>query len=115
MQSALAALSTYKLRAALTLIGILVGVAGLVLINAYGQATRLAMATLFSGAGASLVSIEYVPRTSGGAMATGGQSTLTQQDLQAAQRVPHVSAASGRAMGRLQLVAGANNFTSMVW
>jgi ABC-type antimicrobial peptide transport system permease subunit len=115
VQSAVVALSTYKLRAALTLIGILIGVAGLVLIDAYGQATRLAMATLFSGAGASLVSIDYVPPTSSGAIAAGGQSTLTQQDLQAVQRVPHVAAASGRAMGRLQLVAGANNFTSMVW
>src|SRR5262245_19496356 len=90
VQCAVAALSTYKLRAGLTLIGILVGVAGLVLIDAYGQATRLAMATLFSGAGASLVSIDYVPPTSGGAIAA-AQSTLTQQDLEAAQRVPHVA------------------------
>ena len=115
VQSAAAALSSYKMRATLTLIGILVGVAGLVLIDAYGQATRVAMETMFGGAGATLVTVDYTPPTSSGVIATSSQSTLSLQDVQAVQRVPHVTSASGRVMGRLQLVAGSNNFTSMVW
>jgi putative ABC transport system permease protein len=115
VRSAAAALSSYKLRATLTLIGILVGVAGLVLIDAYGQATRVAMDTMFGSAGATLVTIDYTPPTSSGVIASSSQSTLSPRDVQALQRVPHVTAASGRVMGSQQLVAGSNNFTSMVW
>ena len=96
VQSAAAALSSYKMRATLTLIGILVGVAGLVLIDAYGQATRVAMETMFGGAGATLVTVDYTPQTSSGVIATSSQSTLSLQDVQAVQRVPHVTSASGR-------------------
>jgi putative ABC transport system permease protein len=112
--SALAALGHYKLRAALTLVGMLIGVAGLLIIDAFGQTARAATAGVF-GAAATLVTVEYSAPSSNGTFTGGGQSTLTPQDAQAVQRMPHVVAASPMLAGRFDMVAGAKNWNSMVW
>ena len=113
VQSALGALASYKIRAALTLIGILVGVAGLLLIDAFGQATQVASAAMLGSA--TLINIRYTPPSTGGVYAGTGQSTLTPQDLQAVQRLPHVIAVSPINANRFALVAGSNTWNSMVY
>ena len=113
IQSAVGALATYKLRAALTLVGILVGVAGLLVIDAFGQINRVAESSMFNTA--TLINIAYAAPTSGGVFSGTGQSTLTAQDVQAVERVPHATEVSPVTAGRLQLVAGSNNWNSMAW
>src|SRR5260370_8644901 len=79
VQSALGALASYKIRAALTLIGILVGVAGLLLIDAFGQATQVASAAMLGSA--TLINITYTPPSTAGVYAAPGHSTLPPQHL----------------------------------
>jgi len=113
VQSALGALASYKLRAALTLIGIVVGMAGLLVIDAFGQVRQMASAALFSSA--TLITVKYAPPSTGGVYAGTGQSTLTPQDVQTVQRLPHVIAVSPINAARFALAAGSNNWSSMVY
>lgn len=112
VQSALEALASYKLRAALTLVGIVVGVAGLLVIDAFNQTAQAVSRVIFR---ADIVNIKYTPPSTGGVYAATGQSTLTPQDVQTVQRLSHVIAVSPINTGRFTLQAGSNNWSSMVW
>jgi putative ABC transport system permease protein len=113
VQSALAALLSYKLRAALTLVGIVVGVAGLLVINAFGQLQKAASGQVF--ASANVINVKYAQRSTGGVFAGGGQSTLTPQDVQTVQKQAHVTAVSPINAARFELQAGSNSWSTMVF
>jgi putative ABC transport system permease protein len=113
VQSALAALLSYKLRAALTLVGIVVGVAGLLVIGAFGQLQKSAAGQIF--ATGTVISVKYAERSANGVFAGAGQSTLTPQDVQTIQRQAHVTAVSPINAGKFELQAGSNSWSTMVY
>jgi ABC-type antimicrobial peptide transport system permease subunit len=126
--SALESLAAHKLRSALTLLGIVVGVAAVLAINVYGQLTQQAVARQFGPLGATLVSVTPQPPpiqpTVGGGpvIKTGGPGQfpsipppLDERDLQALKTVPHVTAAAlNDAVPPLQAIANGQNIQARV-
>jgi ABC-type antimicrobial peptide transport system permease subunit len=112
-RSAGQSLGAYRLRAALTLVGIVVGVAGLLLILDLGDVTQDYVALQWSHVGANSVSVGYRPAPGVGKAAAMAMSTLSLADVQALQRLPHVTAASPIGFDGIPIVAGA--ITSGGW
>jgi putative ABC transport system permease protein len=73
------------------------------------------VATAGAFGNATIVNVDYAPPATGGVYAGAGQSTLTVQDLQTVQRIPHVITLSPMVGGRFQIGAGSNHWGSMVW
>jgi ABC-type antimicrobial peptide transport system permease subunit len=126
--SALESLVAHKLRSALTLLGIVVGVAAVLAINVFGQLTQQAVARQFGPLGATLVSItpqppQMQPSLGGGPViktAEPGQvpalpAALDDRDLQALRTVPHVTgAALHDVVPPLQAIANGQNIQARV-
>jgi putative ABC transport system permease protein len=113
-ESAIESLRVHKLRSALTLLGLVVGVAAVLTINVFGQVTREVVARQFGALGATLVSVapQIPPPPPGavpgvpvkfGADSPGPNSPgpkpvfpadLNEKDLQAIRALPHVNAAA---------------------
>ena len=110
-------IAAYKLRSALTMLGLVVGVAGVVVIAAFGRFTGAMLAAQNAALGANLISVDSAPPTVNGVQ-TGADDTLTEADAQAAAKLPHVVAVSVTLtphMGlRSQVVAGGRNWSAMV-
>ncbi len=113
MRFALRAFGAYRLRSALTLFGIVVGVAALLLIVELGDVTQDYIALQWSHVGANLVSVGYRPQPGVGKAAAMAMSTLTLSDIQALQRLTHVTAVSPIGYDGVPMVTGA--FTSGGW
>jgi putative ABC transport system permease protein len=107
------ALGVYRLRAALTIVGIVVGVAALLLILDLGDVTQDYVALQWSHVGANSVSIGYRPPPGVGKAAAFAMSTLTVADVQGLQRLPHVTAASPMGYDGVPVAAG--DITSGGW
>jgi ABC-type antimicrobial peptide transport system permease subunit len=112
-ESAIESLTAHKLRSALTLLGIIVGVAAVLSLDVFGQLTRQAVERQFGPLGATLVSIApQVPPPPAGAVPgvpvkisadTAGPkpafpADLDEKDLQAIQSLPHVSSAAAHSL-----------------
>jgi putative ABC transport system permease protein len=127
-ESAIESLAAHKLRSALTLLGILVGVAAVLSIDVFGQLTRQAVARQFGPLGATLVSISpQIPPPPPGAVqgvpvkftaqdAAAGAPKLAlppdldERDLQTILSVPHVgSAALHSLIPQVQAIANGQN------
>jgi putative ABC transport system permease protein len=123
-RSAFAALAVHKLRAALTIIGIVVGVAGLFAIGNLALLTRSANTRGIGGLGANVIDVAGFsvsstapPATGGGPVifrATGAPS-LTVADVQALQKLPHVVGVTPRTGNFLPVQAGDHNWTTQVF
>jgi putative ABC transport system permease protein len=109
-QSALESLVQHKLRSGLTLLGIVVGVAAVLAVNALGQLTQQTVTRQFGPLGATLINVmPQIPppppeAAAGGTVritpGSGGQQPpllppdLDEKDLQAIEGLPHVTAAA---------------------
>jgi putative ABC transport system permease protein len=108
-QSALESLVQHKLRSMLTLLGIVVGVAAVLAVNALGQLTQQAVTRQFGPLGATLINVAPQvppppPEAAGGPVritpGSGGPqppllpADLDEKDLQAIEALPHVTAAA---------------------
>jgi ABC-type antimicrobial peptide transport system permease subunit len=106
VRSALAGLRAYKLRSALTLLGMVVGVASLLLVVTLGQISRDYVEAQWTHVGANLLSIVYNPGPNTSKAVALTRSTLTDADAQAVRRLPHVVAVSPVGYDGLPVVAG---------
>jgi putative ABC transport system permease protein len=111
---ALRALSRNKLRAGLTVLGIVIGVAAVILLVSISQSTGQMITEQFEGLGTNLVFVQSGNRTTGG-VRKGAKSavTITPGDIDAIEaECPNAMAASPewRAFG-LQVVAGNQNWS----
>jgi putative ABC transport system permease protein len=127
-RSAFAALAVHKLRAALTVLGIVVGVAGLFVLGSLAALTRSASVRGIGGLGANVIDVAgfsisskappKAPPVAGGGpvvfQATGAPS-LTVADVQTLQTLPHVVGVTPRTGNRLQVQAGDHNWTTQVF
>ncbi len=118
IRTALLATSANKLRAALTILGILVGVAAVIGMVSVGEGASASISNTLNGLGTNLVLVSPGGVSSGLARGAGGAATtLTLDDvaaLQAAGAVPDAAAIEPELTGRAQVIVGSSNTTTTV-
>jgi len=110
-------ISANKVRSALTVLGIVVGIASVIVMIAVGKGAESAISSSISQAGSNLVIVmPGFGAGSGGARgARGGALTLTTEDASAIrEQVSGVANVSEERASRQQVVAGANNTNTSV-
>ncbi|HZE83900.1 MAG TPA: ABC transporter permease [Puia sp.] len=116
LRIALKALQRNKLRAFLTMLGIIIGVASVIAMVAIGQGSKQSIQQQLSGMGSNMIIIRPNSNVAAGARldATSVQ-TLTLDDVKALQKQSqHLSAVSPLASARGQAINGNNNWPTSI-
>ena len=112
------ALQRNKMRAALTMLGIIIGVSAVVAMVSIGQGAQAAVAAQIDSIGTNLLFVSAGAQNVGGVRSgTGdtGTNTLTVEDLNAIKReVPSVSMVTPTVNSRGQLVSGNMNWNTSI-
>ena len=113
------ALARNKTRAALTMLGIIIGVSAVIVMVSIGQGAQATVQAQIESMGTNLLFVsagaQNVGGVRGGAGADAGSSQLTVEDLEAIKReVPSVSMVSPVVNSRSQLVAGNQNWSTQI-
>jgi len=112
------ALARNKMRAALTMLGVIIGVGAVIAMVSIGQGAQASVQAQISSFGTNLLFVSAGAQNVGGVRSGTGDSgtnTLTEDDLQAIQReVPSVSALSPMVNSRSQLVVGNQNWNTSI-
>ena len=108
---------THKLRSFLTILGIVIGVAAVIILMSIGKGATAQILSNIESMGSDLITIS--PGASfgfGGVRSAGGSTqTLTMEDAEAiAEQVPYISAVAPYYLSNLQLVVGGENTNSQV-
>ncbi len=112
---ALQALVRNKVRSMLTMLGIVIGVAAVIVTVAIGSGARVSVQQSINSLGSNLIVVQPGSVTSTGARGGfGTASTLTPDDGMAIAQLPGVSAVSPAVTIRTQVVAGDNNWQTTV-
>jgi len=113
---ALRALARSKMRAALTALGILIGIAAVVTTSALGAGAQERMATQLTALGVNLLVVVPNAAVSGGARGAQGVAfTLNDDDAEAiAREIPSVRAVAPMMVASVQVVVGAQNWSTRV-
>lgn len=116
LRIALKALQRNKLRAFLTMLGIIIGVASVISMVAIGQGSKQSIQSALSGMGSNMIIIRPNSNISAGARldATSVQ-TLTLEDINALQKqATHISAVSPLASAKGQAIYGNSNWPTTI-
>jgi putative ABC transport system permease protein len=113
---ALRALRVNKLRSALTMLGIIIGVGSVIAMVAVGSGAANRISEQIASIGSNLIIVLPGSATSGGMrMGHGSTLTLTEEDAKAiALEIPGVQTAGGSMRGTAQLVFGNQNWSTIV-
>jgi putative ABC transport system permease protein len=115
LRLALGALIRNKVRSLLTMLGIVIGVAAVIVTVAIGAGARISVQQSIASLGSNLIVIQPGSVTQTGARTGfGGASTLTPSDGLAIAALPGVAAVSPTVSLRTQVVAGENNWQTTV-
>jgi len=116
VQIALRALRVNKLRSALTMLGIIIGVSAVIAMMAVGSGARERIAEQIRSIGSNVIIILSGSTTSGGIrIGSGSILTLTEDDATAiAREVPAVEAAAPTMRGTAQVVFGNQNWSTVI-
>jgi putative ABC transport system permease protein len=115
LRLALAALVRNKVRSILTMLGIVIGVAAVIVTVAIGAGARISVQDSISSLGSNLIVVQPGSVTlSGARTGFGGASTLTPADGLAIAALPGVASVSPVVSVRTQVVAGGNNWQTTV-
>ncbi|MFN7573309.1 MAG: ABC transporter permease [Betaproteobacteria bacterium] len=115
LRQAWRAIGAYRLRAALTMLGMVIGVASVVLMLAIGQGVQTTVNETIASMGTNLLVVQSgAPTRSGLRMPAGEAATLTLEDAAAIAEFPQVQAVAPIAQGVAQLVYGGKNWNSPV-
>jgi putative ABC transport system permease protein len=103
-----------KVRSSLTMLGVIIGVASVIAMIALGSGARAAIDAQIQSQGTNII---YVSAGSHGGhgMARGGigsSATLTIEDFQAISQIPGVAMLSPMVRGRVQVIAGNQNWAT---
>ncbi len=114
LKIALRALARNKARSALTMLGIIIGVASVIAMVSLGQGAQKQVKDQISNMGANLLIVQAGSQRLGGMRGGAGTSTtLTPDDMVAILRdIPEVAAASPSISATATLVAGNQNWTT---
>ena len=113
------ALARNKTRAALTMLGIIIGVSAVIVMVSIGQGAQATVQAQIEGMGTNLLFVSAGAQNVGGVRGGAGDantgSQLTVEDLEAIRReVPSVALVSPVVNSRAQLVSGNQNWSTQV-
>src|ERR671917_287308 len=113
------ALARNKMRAALTMLGIIIGVSAVIAMVSIGQGPQAAVQAQIDGMGTNLLFVSSGAQNVGGVRTGAGDggsgNALTAADLEAIRReVPSVALVSPLVNTRQQLVSGNHNWNAQV-
>ena len=109
------AMGANRLRTFLTMLGMVIGVAAVVLMMAVGQGAQESVKQSISAMGSNLFIVLAGSRTSSGARLGGGNSaSLTMQDADAITGLDGVKAVAPVSMGSAQVIFGSNNWATSI-
>jgi putative ABC transport system permease protein len=116
VRMALASLRVNKLRTALTMLGIVIGVAAVIAMVSVGAGAQQRIADQIRSMGSNLVVVFPGAQTSGGIRwGLGSQQTLTEEDARAiALEVPAVEVAAPSVRGTAQTIFGNLNWSTVI-
>jgi putative ABC transport system permease protein len=110
------AMGMNRLRTALTMLGMIIGVAAVVLMLAIGQGAQAKINASIASMGSNLfIVVPGSTSSSGVRFGFGNAQTLTVADANALAELSSVAATAPLVLGQLQLVAGNNNWRSSVF
>ena len=110
-------LVTHKLRSFLTILGVVIGVAAVIILMSIGQGTTASIMSSLEGLGSNLLFVSPGQTTASGGVRTqfGSATTLTLEDAEAiAQEVPNLTAVAPSSSSSLQLVYQDQNTRAQV-
>jgi putative ABC transport system permease protein len=112
---ALKALSRNKLRTALTMLGMIIGVAAVITMVALGTGAQTSIEAQIQSTGTNVIIVQAGNFTQGGVrQGQGNASTLTPDDAQAVSRTDGVQYTAAGVNTRGQLVAGNQNWNTQI-
>ncbi len=114
IRSALGAIASNKLRSALTMLGVIIGVASVVLMIAIGQGAQRGVTSRIQTLGTNLLSINAGSTNQTNVRSGGGAgAVLTSSDLEAIRTlVPGLQGIAPELRSRVQAIAGSNNMST---
>jgi putative ABC transport system permease protein len=115
-RAALTALHAHALRSFLAMLGVIIGVASVIVMVSIASGASQAIEQRIAALGTNLLMISPGSFTSGGRHAGQGTATaLSDRDLEAIRaKVPGIAAIAGVVQGSAPLVAGSSNWTTQV-
>ncbi len=112
------ALARNKMRSALTMLGVIIGVASVIAMVSIGQGAQASVQEQIASVGTNLLFVRAGTQNTGGVRSgtdQGGTNTLTVEDIEAIKReVPSVGMASPSVMSRAQVVYGNQNWNTQI-
>ena len=116
VRMALASLRVNKLRTALTMLGIIIGVAAVIAMVSVGAGAQERIAEQIRSMGSNLIVVYPGAQTSGGIRwGLGSQQTMTEEDARAiAAEVPSVEVAAPLVRGTAQTIFGNLNWSTVI-
>ncbi len=116
LRIALRAIKRNKMRAFLTMLGIIIGVAAVISMIAIGQGSKQSIQSQISGMGSNMIVIRPNSNIQGGArLDNTSVQTLTEPDVIALKKDPqYISAVSPQVSSRGQVINGSNNWTTNI-
>src|SRR5512146_387562 len=112
---ALKALGRNKMRTALTMLGMIIGVAAVITMVALGTGAQTSIEAQIQSAGTNIIIVMAGNFTQGGVhMGQGASSTLKAEDAQAIQQIPGVQYSAAGSNTRGQVVAGNQNWGTQI-
>ena len=115
LRIALKALNRNKLRTALTMLGMIIGVGAVITMVAIGKGAQTTIEEQVKAAGTNMININAGNWSQGGVrMGQGMSNTLMPEDAEALRAVPGVQYVAAGANTRGQIIAGNQNWSSRV-
>jgi putative ABC transport system permease protein len=115
LAEALQAMGANRLRTALTMLGMIIGVGAVVLMLAIGQGAQAQVSEAIASMGSNLFIVLSGSSTSGGVRMGGGTvPTLTANDAAALGELPEIAAVAPIYPNNAQVIYGPNNWTTMI-
>lgn len=115
LKEAWISISAYKLRTFLTMLGILIGVAAVVMMVSAGQTVQNEITRTFDSMGTNLIIIGPGETVSGGVRGGRGKPTVTFADVDSLKTLKDVQTASYVVNSAVQAVYGSNNYGVSVY
>jgi putative ABC transport system permease protein len=115
LRLALARLSSSRLRAALTMLGVIIGVASVIALVAVGEGATAGVTSRLQGLGTNLLTVIPGAQQTGATRGAGGSATtLTLDDVRAIVNLQYVGAAAPELTAQKLVIAGTQNTTTSI-